>query len=195
MIIISIVYINEPDANLLSKAIKSVADAVSKSYIRKQEKEIKMRIDAFDLFAGVGGIHIDREPSLRKEIEGIVESYIDSAVPNLILGLNADEYISILMGNRNSDVLNNLNGFDTRVLAEYEQLKRQREELRLLRRLKTERVSALIKRAWQNRNHSVDRSSTSAVSDTMLLTIPTPPTALAAVGSLERGGVVVAILQ
>lgn len=195
MIIISLVFINEPDANLLSRAIKSVADAVRKSDIRKQEKEIKMRIDGFDLFAGVGGIHIDREPSVSKEIKDIVESYVDRAISNLILDLNVDEYTSILMGNRNSDVLNDNSGFDARALAEYEQLKKQREDLRLLRRLKTERVSALIKLAWQNRNCSVDRSSTSAVSDTMLLTIPTPPTALAATCSLERGGVVVAILQ
>ena len=74
-----------------------------------------------------------------------------------------------------------------------ERLERKREELRKIRKQKTESVTAMIKTAWQNRNRSVGRSSTSAVSDKMLLSIPTPPTAVAANRSLWRGGVVVVI--
>lgn len=47
---------------------------------------------------------------------------------------------------------------------------------------------------WFKRNAYAGRSNTSAVSDKMLLTIPTPPTAVAAIGSLRRGGVLCADL-
>lgn len=78
------------------------------------------------------------------------------------------------------------------IAFEIEQLEKRREELRKLRKMKTERVSAMIRAAWLNRNTAVGRSSTSSVTDTMLLSIPTPPTFKAANRSLVVGGAVIA---
>ena len=55
-------------------------------------------------------------------------------------------------------------------------------------------MSAFLRDWWLKRNAYAGRSNTSAVSDKMLLTIPTPPTAVAAIGSLRRGGVLCADL-
>lgn len=49
-------------------------------------------------------------------------------------------------------------------------------------------LSSILRVAWHRRNSSAGRSSTSAVSDKMLLTIPTPPTAVAAHRSLWQRG-------
>ena len=42
---------------------------------------------------------------------------------------------------------------------------------------------------WDGRNNGVGRSKTSAVSDMMLLSIPTPPTAMTASSSLRQRGI------
>ena len=73
---------------------------------------------------------------------------------------------------------------------EYERLLQRRKELRKLRKLKTKRVSEMIRAAWLNRNSKVGRSNTGNVTDPMLLSLPTPPTSTAAFSSLESGGVV-----
>lgn len=73
-----------------------------------------------------------------------------------------------------------------------ERLGKDLEQLRALRKLKIESISLMLRILWNNRN-KVNRSCTSAVSDPMLKTIPTPPTSMVAFGSLERGGAVIAI--
>ena len=49
-------------------------------------------------------------------------------------------------------------------------------------------LNSILRFAWLKRNAGVGRSDTSAVSDKMLLTIPTPPTAEAAIRSLWQRG-------
>ena len=73
---------------------------------------------------------------------------------------------------------------------EYERLLQRRKELRELRKLKIKRVSEMIRAAWLNRNTNVGRSNTGSVTDSMLLSLPTPPTSTAIFSSLESGGVV-----
>mgnify|MGYP004528486763 CR=1 FL=1 len=73
---------------------------------------------------------------------------------------------------------------------EYERLLQRRKELCELRKLKIKRVSEMIRAAWLNRNSNVGRSNTGSVTDSMLLSLPTPPTSTAIFSSLESGGVV-----
>ena len=73
---------------------------------------------------------------------------------------------------------------------EYERLLQRRKELCELRKLKIKRVSEMIRAAWLNRNTNVGRSNTGSVTDSMLLSLPTPPTSTAIFSSLESGGVV-----
>ena len=49
-------------------------------------------------------------------------------------------------------------------------------------------LNSILRFAWLKRNAGAGRSDTSAVSDKMLLTIPTPPTAEAAICSLWQRG-------
>ena len=49
-------------------------------------------------------------------------------------------------------------------------------------------LNSILRFAWLKRNAGTGRSDTSAVSDKMLLTIPTPPTAEAAIRSLWQRG-------
>lgn len=49
-------------------------------------------------------------------------------------------------------------------------------------------LNSILRFAWLKRNTGAGRSDTSAVSDKMLLTIPTPPTAEAAIRSLWQRG-------
>ncbi len=75
---------------------------------------------------------------------------------------------------------------------EYEQARveleeRRREAKRYCKGL-VQKLNAVLRQVWLARNMGAGRSSTSAVSDKMLLTIPTPPTAEAAVRSLWQRG-------
>lgn len=75
---------------------------------------------------------------------------------------------------------------------EYEQYRteleeRKREISRYRNRLVLD-MNGLINALWRRRNAGAGRSNTSAVSDKMLLTIPTPPTAEAANRSLWQRG-------
>lgn len=49
-------------------------------------------------------------------------------------------------------------------------------------------MNGILRTCWLRRNSGAGRSNTSAVSDKMLLTIPTPPTAVAANRSLRQRG-------
>ena len=51
-----------------------------------------------------------------------------------------------------------------------------------------QKLNAVLHQVWLARNTGAGRSSTSSVSDKMLLTIPTPPTAEAAICSLWQRG-------
>lgn len=62
--------------------------------------------------------------------------------------------------------------------------------IRWLWRAKAEEISEKLRVLWMNRNKSVLRGNTSAVSDIMLLTMPTPPTAEAANRSLWQRGII-----
>ena len=75
---------------------------------------------------------------------------------------------------------------------EYEQARveleeRRREAKRNCKGL-VQKLNAVLRQVWLARNTGAGRSSTSAVSDKMLLTIPTPPTAEAAIRSLWQRG-------
>ena len=75
---------------------------------------------------------------------------------------------------------------------EYEETKRilkeRRRELKSNCKREVQRLHAVLRQVWQNRNKGAGRGNTSAVSDKMLLTIPTPPTAEAAIRSLWQRG-------
>ena len=64
---------------------------------------------------------------------------------------------------------------------------RRREAKRNCKSL-VQKLNAVLRQVWLARNTGAGRSSTSAVSDKMLLTIPTPPTAEAANRSLWQRG-------
>ena len=73
----------------------------------------------------------------------------------------------------------------------YAELERMRERQKRAKRQRIKLVSALnavLMSLWMRRNAGAGRGNTSAVSDIMLMTIPTPPTAVAANRSLRLGG-------
>ena len=76
---------------------------------------------------------------------------------------------------------------------EYEQARGELEERRqeAKRNCKSliQDLNGILRTAWFARNTGASRSNTSAVSDKMLLTIPTPPTAEAVIRSLWQRGV------
>lgn len=75
---------------------------------------------------------------------------------------------------------------------EYEEikqsLKERRRELKSYCKREVQKLNARLRNAWIARNRGAGRSNTSVVSDKMLLTIPTPPTAEAANRSLWQRG-------
>ena len=75
---------------------------------------------------------------------------------------------------------------------EYEQARveleeRRREANRNCKGL-VQKLNAVLRQVWLARNMGAGRSNTFAVSDKMLLTIPTPPTAETAIRSLGQRG-------
>ena len=75
---------------------------------------------------------------------------------------------------------------------EYEQAcveleERRREAKRNCKGL-VQKLNAVLRQVWLARNTGAGRSSSSAVSDKMLLTIPTPPTVEAVIRSLWQRG-------
>lgn len=166
--------------------ISKIVDAISKANIRAEEKRVEKEIESLSLFEGVGGgsssiVCDDVNLTMHHAVCEIVSRSIDEAFARI-----QEEYSSIWVQRIYESIAQECR-------SEY--LRERREvllKLRKIRKLKTERVSAMIRAAWLNRNTAVGRSSTSAVTDLMLLSIPTPPTFKAANRSLEVGGAVVA---
>ena len=144
--------------------VSKTVDAVSKACIRRETKKVEKKIHEVELFSGVGWD--DEDFDLNERIDILAE------IISRILDADYQE--------RFQDNID--------LQLELERLKNQREQLRILRRLKTARVSLMIRTAWMNRNHTAGRSNTGAVTDPMLLSIPTPPTSEAANCSLSCGG-------
>ena len=144
--------------------VSKIVDAVSKACIRRETKKVEKKIHEVELFSGVGWD--DEDFDLNERIDILAE------IISRILDADYQE--------RFQDNID--------LQLELERLKNQREQLRILRRLKTARVSLMIRTAWMNRNHTAGRSNTGAVTDPMLLSIPTPPTSEAANRSLRCGG-------
>lgn len=142
-----------------------IVDAISKAVIRQEMKKAEKEISVIDLFTGVGGYSGEHE--------------IYHLLMEEILNREYDEYEY---------------AFYHRLQLERERWEQIRERLRALRRLKTARVSQMIRTAWMNRNHTAGRSNTGAVTDPMLLSIPTPPTSEAANCSLRCGGNMIAYI-
>lgn len=155
--------ITKKDGTSVSFDISKIVDAVSKAWIRQEEKKVEEDTRIVELFAGVGGVEGDPE---------LYQQLLDSILDRILNGYNTEDYYCLQL--------------------ELERLDEQRKQLRALRRLKTERVSQMIRTAWMNRNNTVGRSNTGAVTDPMLLSIPTPPTSEAANRSLGCGGMVLA---
>ncbi len=84
---------------------------------------------------------------------------------------------SILEGQKEVDYQNSL-------LA----LEEKRRELRRYRKQLTRALNSIIRRLWLKRNAGAGRSKTSSVSEMLLMTVPTPPTAEAAICSLWQRG-------
>lgn len=144
--------------------VSKIVDAVSKACIRRETKKVEKKIHEVELFSGVGWD--DEDFDLNERIDILAE------IISRILDADYQE--------RFQDNID--------LQLELERLENRREQLRILRRLKTARVSLMIRTAWMNRNHTAGRSNTGAVTDPMLLSIPTPPTSEAANRSLRCGG-------
>ena len=91
-----------------------------------------------------------------------------------------DLVLALLCGDASIDV-----SYYQDVLLELEE---RRREIREYRKSMTQAIHAVLRSAWMRRNRSAGRSNTSAVSDMMLLTVPTPPTFVAANRSLQKWG-------
>ena len=143
--------------------VSKIVDAISKACIQRETKKVEKKIHEVELFSGVGGFN---------ELLDIEEIEIFAQILDRILEGDYQEIFQEY--------------YDLQL--ELERLENQREQLRALRRLKTARVSQMIRTAWMNRNYTAGRSNTGAVTDPMLLSIPTPPTSEAANRSLGCGG-------
>lgn len=99
------------------------------------------------------------------------EREVDSEIDRVLALLCGDTYIDV--------------SFYQDVLLELEE---RRRIIREYRKSMTQAIHSILRTAWMKRNRSVDRSNTSAVTDMMLLTVPTPPTFVAANRSLQKWG-------
>ena len=150
--------------------VSKIVDAVSKACIRRETKKVEKKIHEVELFSGVDGF--DELLDIKEDIE------IFAQILDRILSADYQERVQ-----ENIDLQ-----------LELERLENQRKQLQFLRRLKTAQVSQMIRTAWMNRNDTAGRSNTGAVTDPMLLSIPTPPTSEAANRSLRCGGNVIAYI-
>ena len=85
---------------------------------------------------------------------------------------------------------------DEETLSRAEEIKLKkmlRKKVRIIRLIwkeKTAQIARQLRQLWMNRNKGSNRSDTSAVSDIMLMTMPTPPTAQTASRSLWQRGII-----
>jgi len=108
--------------------------------------------------------------SINKEIESI-EKEIVRILKNDSFNNNEDAFCRYLMNER------------INILLE------RKKEYRFYRRLKNEQIRKVLRNLWMNRNANMCRSNTSSVSDPMINTIPTPPTAAAVKFSCGQRGI------
>ena len=172
------------DGSTVSFDTSKIVEAISKATIRAEEERIEAeaekvekKIRTIDLFAGCGGLSTGLADQIFIEM---LEEILEKDLPE-------DEY---LLGLHRSVLRDSYQ----KLLFERERLQKFREELRRIRRLKTQQVSTMIRSAWLNRNSAVGRSNTGAVTDPMLLSMPTPPTSEAAFSCLRCGGVAIAFI-
>ena len=144
--------------------VSRIVAAISKACIRSETKKVEKKIHEVELFSGADGF--DELLDIKEDIE------IFAQILDRILSADYQERVQ-----ENIDLQ-----------LELERLENQRKQLQFLRRLKAAQVSQMIRTAWMNRNHTAGRSNTGAVTDPMLLSIPTPPTSEAANCSLSCGG-------
>ena len=117
------------------------------------------RIVDFDLSKIVAAIQKAYEAE--REIDGEIQDVLDSIVD----GLTEEEQRLLL-----------------------EMLQERKQEVSTYRKRLVQKFNSILRCIWMKRNAGAGRSNTSAVSDMMLLTIPTPPTAEAANRSLWQRG-------
>ncbi len=108
--------------------------------------------------------------SIKKEIESI-EKEIVRILKNDSFNNNEDDFCRYLMNER------------INILLE------KKKEYRFYRILKNEQIRKVLRNLWMNRNANMCRSNTSSVSDPMINTIPTPPTAAAVKFSCGQRGI------
>ena len=147
--------------------VTRLVDAVSKAVILRETRKVEKEYQSVKLL--IDEIGEDGNGEQCEHIRQIVEDILNEELLELekIFRVSTDYY---------------------RLQLELERLENQRKQLQFLRRLKTARVSQMIRTAWMNRNYTAGRSNTGAVTDPMLLSIPTPPTSEAANRSLRCGG-------
>lgn len=187
------IHITNRDGTTVDFCTDKIVDAIAKVSIRAEEKKVEKEIRAIDLFSGIGGMDIGDAHSKSSD-DNSIESAIHVLCKAVMVDLEEsmkesyEQYLEHIAALEESDYLRNVCLMQLR----RERLEKRRKELRELRKLKTARVSALLKAAWLNRNSSVGRSSTSAVTDLMLISLPVPPTSVTANCSLRYGGAVIA---
>lgn len=203
-VIIILVDIIKRDGSTLPFDLKMIADAVSKAHIRAEQKKVEKDLGAVDLLMNVGGFNLlvefehntrvkDKPCSKNNTFEESLHEPVNEP-SNEVARMNIYEIYDKIF----RSILND-GGFIVQdrkteiAFLEYERLLKRREELRALRKMKIERVSEMIRLAWKNRNSNVGRSNTGSVTDLMLLSMPIPPTSVAAISSLKSGGAVIAI--
>ena len=194
MIIIS-VSIKKPDGIQIELDSTKIVDAISKSIIREEEKKNEKKLRNFAILA-TGNVRASRyikEPKINmsKLFSGIFTSI---CFCNFLQDYN-ERNISVTYiptTDYEKTIVVTADFVDTTIFGMPVTVKRSTQFglFYELRKLKIKRVSEMIRAAWLNRNTNVGRSNTGSVTDSMLLSLPTPPTSTAIFSSLESGGVV-----
>ena len=118
---------------------------------------------------------------LSKLSDAISKAFIDSMAREIhpdVLEMLMDEMEDLPMVERTKEIIAK------------KKLRKMYASIRLLWKAKVQEIGKKLRALWMNRNNHASRGSTSAVSDMMLLTIPTPPTAEAANRSLWQRGII-----